>query len=140
MAKGVHQNCISMAEGVADPIDAMFHGFEGSEWWPIDVCHAYRDDNVKRFPTMIAEYYMGGIVAGKTLNLTEHKHSSMLCLVSRTGCHALCNHSELEAQYVTCCKAEPAAHAVSNIYHHPDGDVAYPYCSCQPGQGLCSGF
>ena len=129
-----------MAEGVADPIDAMFHGFEGSEWGPIDVCHADRDDNVKRFPTMIAEYYMGGIAAGKAQKCTEHQHSGMLCLVSRTGCHALCNQSEQEEQHVTCCKALSTAHAVSNIYHHPDGDVARSWCSCQPRQGLCSGF
>ena len=91
----MHQNLISMAEGVADPIDAMFHGFEGMEWEPIDVCHADRDDNVKRFPTMIAEYYMGGIAAGMTLPCSEQR------LALHVG-HAVL---DLEGQDATPCAA-----------------------------------
>ena len=74
VAQAVHQNHISMAEGVADPIDALFYACNGLEWEPRDVCHADRNHNPKRFPTMIAEYYMGGIVAGKTLSSDPQKH------------------------------------------------------------------
>ena len=82
VAQAVHQNRISVAEGVADPIDAMIYACDGLEWELIDVCHADRNHNPKRFPTMIAEYYMGGIVAGKTLR-GVHCMSGTLCWVRK---------------------------------------------------------